>query len=50
MSAISWELPEERLNNETRPSEPTGTATRFGTVCPCRKFRLEASGFAVPGG
>ena len=44
------EDPEERLNNVTFPSEPTGTETRFGTVCPAEKFRLDASGRVEPDG
>ena len=35
---MSWVEFEDWLDNITFPSEPSGTETRFGTVCPVAKF------------
>ena len=47
---MSWVEFEDWLDNITFPSEPSGTETRFGTVCPVAKFRLDAFGIVVPEG
>ena len=38
----------EPLYNATLPLAPTGTTTRFGTVCPATKFRFDAAGRVAP--
>src|SRR5664279_1198592 len=45
---MSWTVPPELLYRSTLPSAPTGATTRFGTVWPATKFRLEVAGRAVP--
>src|SRR5439155_20548912 len=51
MSAITWVEP-AALKKLTQPGVvpllPTLTITRFGTVCPATKLRLEAVGCGVP--
>ena len=42
-------LPAE-LKNETPPAELSGTVTRFGTITPAAKLRLDTVGCVVPSG
>ena len=47
-SARSWTVPTDPLYRATLPSAPTGAMTRFATVWPATKFRLDTPGSAVP--
>src|SRR5215475_5098750 len=48
MSAISCTVPAEPLYSDTVPFDATGTVTRFATVLPASKLRLDVSGRAPP--
>src|SRR5450755_2756000 len=38
---MSWAVPGDPLYSWIFPSAPTGTMTRFGMLCPARKFRFD---------